>query len=121
MGNIRFQYRAVHDVVIAYVDWNLETEADVLAWAAECTTYFRGRFHRKMDLILELSKFHVNPKVLDSCGRHRAHFLEEFVLRSYRVNLRVRERTSMYTSRARGGPPANHFETIEEALNALLA
>jgi len=35
MGRIGFQYRALHDVVIAHVDWTLDTEADVVAWFGE--------------------------------------------------------------------------------------
>jgi hypothetical protein len=120
MGSIRFQYRALHDVVIAYVDWTLETQADVSAWHAEYDAYFRPRFSRKVDLILELSKFHFNPVVADSFARSRIQVLSEYTIRSYRVQQSVRERTFMYTSSARRGTPANHYESIDEALKALL-
>src|ERR1700679_1423323 len=83
MSKIRFQYRALYDVVVAYGDCALETEADVVAWHGEYDAYFRARFTRKVDLILELSKFHFNPKLADSFGRHRARVLSEFTIRSY--------------------------------------
>jgi hypothetical protein len=121
MGRIRFQYRALHDVVIAYVDWTLETEQDVAAWEAEYAAYFQSKFSRKVDLILELSKFHFNPSVAESFARSRAQVLSQFTVRSYRVQQNVRERTFMYTTSARRGTPANHFETIDEAIEALLA
>jgi hypothetical protein len=120
MARIRFQYRALYDVVIAYVNCTLETEADVAAWQAEYEAYFKGQFSRKVDLILELSKFHFAPAVADSFARCRASILSEFTIRSYRVQQRVRERTFMYTSSARRGTPANHYESIGEALKALL-
>ncbi len=121
MGRIRFQYSALYDAVIAYVEWNLETEADVIAWQAEYETYFKARFQRKVDLILELSKFHFNPSLADSFARRRAQVLGEFTTRSYRVQQNVRERTFMYTSSARTGTPANNFETVGAALKALLS
>jgi hypothetical protein len=120
MGSIRFQYRALHDVVIAYVDWSLETEADVLEWARAYDAYFAKRFSRKVDLILELSKFHFSPKVGESFARQRARVLSEFTVRSYRVQQNARERTFMYTRSVREGTPANHFASIGEALTALL-
>src|ERR1700722_7785501 len=112
MGRIRFQYRALHDVVIAHVDWNLETEADVAAWQAEYEAYFQSRFPHKVDLILELSKFHFSPGVSDSFARCRAQVLSQYTVRSYRVQQAVRERTFMYTSSVRRGTPANHYDTI---------
>jgi hypothetical protein len=120
-GKIKFTYRAAIDVVVAKVDWSLETEQDVMTWCAEYKSYFHGRFNHKVDLILELSNFHVNPRVAAVFGKHRAQILGEFTNRSYRVNQQSRERTLMYTSSALHGAPANHFTSIEAAVAALLA
>jgi hypothetical protein len=119
-GRIRFLYRTLYDVVIAYVDWRIETEEDLSAWCREYDAYFKGRFSRKVDLILELSKFRLNPRVAPEFGVQRARILEEFTNRSYRVKQAAPERTFMYTARVLKGGPANHFETIDEALKALL-
>jgi hypothetical protein len=119
-GRIRFQYRPLYDVVIAYVDWHIETEEDLLAWCREYDTYFKGRFPRKVDLILELSKFHLNPRVAPQFGTHRARILGEFTNRSYRVKQAAKERAFMHTAHVLKGGPANHFETIDDALKALL-
>lgn len=62
-GTIKFSYRAAVDVVVATVDWTLDTEEDVRLWYEEYKAYFAGRFSRKVDLILELSDFHVNPRI----------------------------------------------------------
>ena len=42
-GRIKFSHRALLDVVIAEVDWNVETEDDVLAWHEEYRAFFTGR------------------------------------------------------------------------------
>lgn len=120
-GQIKFVHRALLDVVIAYVDWTIETEADCIAWYDEYKKYFTGRFTRKVDLILELSKFHVNPKTATHFGKFRARVLDEFTNRSYRVKQHALERTFMYTSAALHGAPANHYESIDQAIEALVA
>jgi hypothetical protein len=120
-GKIRFTYRAALDVVVADVDWTLESEEDVLSWYEEYKTYFADRFPRKVDIILELSDFHVSSRIGTFFGKYRAQVLSEFTRRSYRVNQQARERTFMYTSSALHGAPANHFASIDEAITALLA
>lgn len=120
-GRIKFSYRAQHDVVVAEVHWTLETEEDVLAWCQEYDAYFKSKFDRKVDLILELSHFHVNPRVASVLGKHRARILGEYTTRSYRVNQAPRERAFMNTSSVLHGAPANHFESIDAAVAALLA
>ena len=120
-GKIKFSYRAQHDVVVAEVHWKLETEEDVIAWCREYDTYFNGRFNRKVDLILELSDFHVSPRVASLLGKHRARILGQYTSHSYRVNQQPLERTFMHTSSVIHGAPANHYETVDAALAALLA
>jgi hypothetical protein len=118
-GQVRFVHRALIDVVIAYVDWTIETEEECILWYEEYKRYFTGRFNRKVDLILELSKFHVNARIATHWGKYRAQVLDEFTDRSYRVKQSPLERTFMYTSSALHGAPANHFETIDQAIEAL--
>jgi hypothetical protein len=120
-GRIKFSHRALLDVVVAEVDWTIETEEEVLLWYEEYRSFFTGRFTRKVDLILELSKFHVAPRVATLMGEYRARVLSEFTRRSYRVKQSSRERTFMYTSSAIHGAPANHYNSIDDAIAAMLA
>jgi hypothetical protein len=120
-GKIKFAYRASLDVVVADVDWTIETQEDVLVWYEEYKAYFLPRFNRKVDLILELSHFHVEPRVGPFFGVYRARVLSEFTNRSYRVRQLARERAFMYTSSALYGAPANHFTSIDAAIAALQA
>jgi hypothetical protein len=121
-GRITFRSRGSIDVVVAEVHWNLETEADIVAWCDEYRAYFAQMFGpRKVDLILELSNFRVNPRVGAAFGKARAELLSEFTIRSYRVAQNARERAFMNTSSVLHRAPANHYETIDDAIAALVA
>lgn len=120
-GQIRFQYSCVHDVVTAHVDWHLQTAEDLEVWALQYDTYFRGRFPAKVDLILELSKFRLSPRLAPQFREIRNRILRDYTNRSYRVNEPAMERAMMYAGAVLNGGPANQFASIEEALAALNA
>jgi hypothetical protein len=118
-GRIRFEYRSLWDVVIAHVEWHLETREDLELWYAQYEAYFRKTFSRKVDLILELSHFHVNPRIAAQYRTWRNRMLREFTTRSYRVNAPANVRSLMYAGYVLTGGPANQFDSIERALEAL--
>jgi hypothetical protein len=118
-GTIKFTYRALHDVVIATVEWKLETEDDVAAWYEEYRRYFSTHFTRKVDIILDLCEFEVSARVSDLFGRSRAKILAEFTNRSYRVHMKPSASTLMYTNSVLHGGPANNFESIDAAIRQL--
>jgi hypothetical protein len=119
VGQIQFQYRCLHDVVIAYVDWRLETQEDLEVWSRQYETYFEGRFPEKVDLVLELSKFRLSPRLAPRFRELRNAILTKYINRSYRVKEPTMERAMMYAGAVLNGGPANQFESIEEALAAL--
>jgi len=119
-GHINFQYKCLHDVVIAYVDFRIETHQDLEVWFSLYQDYFRGRFPRKVDLILELSKFRLNPRMAGKFREYRNEILDAYTTRSYRVNEPPMERAMMYAGSVLLGGPANQFDTLDEALEALL-
>ncbi len=119
LGQIHFQYRCLHDVVIAYVDWRLETLEDLEVWSRQYEKYFEGRFAEKVDLVLELSKFRLSPRLAPRFRELRSVILNKYVNRSYRVNEPTMERAMMYAGSVLNGGPANQFDSIEEALAAL--
>jgi hypothetical protein len=120
LGRINFQYRCLHDVVIAYVDWHLETPEDLEVWARQYESYFEGRFPDKVDLVLELSKFRLSPRLAPRFRELRSSILTKYVNLSYRVNEPLMERAMMYAGSVLNGGPANAFDSIEEALAALM-
>jgi hypothetical protein len=119
-GHIQFQYRCQHDVVIAYVDWRLETTEDLEIWYGQYVSYFKGRFPRKVDLILELSKFRLDSRLAPQFREYRNRILRDYTYRSYRVNEPAKERALMYTGYVLTGGPANHFDSIDDAMRTLL-
>ena len=119
-GRIKFEYRSLHDVVIAYVEWHLETLDDLDVWYMQYKSYFAKQFSRKVDLILELSKFRLHPRLAIRFRDLRNRILSDYVNRSYRVKEAPKERALMYAGFVLNGGPANEFGTIEAALKALL-
>jgi hypothetical protein len=120
LGRIHFQYRCLYDVVIAYVDWHLETMADLEVWARQYETYFDGRFTEKVDLVLELSKFRLSPRLAPRFRELRNGILTKYVNLSYRVKEPMMERAMMYAGAVLNGGPANEYDSIEDALAALM-
>jgi len=119
LGQIHFQYRCLHDVVIAHVDWHLETMDDLEVWARQYETYFEGHFTEKVDLVLELSKFRLSPRLAPRFRQLRNGILTKYVNLSYRVKEPTMERAMMYAGSVLHGGPANEFDSIEDALAAL--
>src|SRR5829696_6036141 len=119
-GKLKFQFRAEHDVLIVTVDWYIETEDDLDPWYSAYESYFRKHFKRKVDVIFDLTKFRLSPRVAQPFGKVRARLLREYTNRSYRVHADPIVRTAMYTSNVLHGAPTNEFVSIEAALDQLL-
>jgi hypothetical protein len=120
-GKLKFQYRAEHDVLIVVVDWSVDTEEDLDLWYRAYSSYFRKHFKDKVDVILDLTKFRLNPRMARRFGEVRAKLLREFTRRTYRVNVESVVKTAMYTSHVLHRAPANDFPSIEAALQQLVA
>src|SRR5260221_10096184 len=121
-SKIRFRYLAEHDWGVAYVDWQVESMRDVQEWRAAYEDYFiRNHRGRLVDVIFDLSKFTVSPRIASLFGEARAKMLKEFTGRTYRVRVDAATRIAMYTSRVLYGAPANEFESIEAAIAQLKA
>jgi hypothetical protein len=117
---IKFRYLAEHDVVLATVEWQLDSQKDVEDWQKAYEDYFsRNHKGRKVDVIFELSKFSVSPRMGAAFGEARAKMMTEFTRRTYRVNLDDATRTAMYTSRVLHGAAANEFDSVEDAIAQL--
>ena len=118
-GKITFQFRAEHDVLVAVVDWRIDSEDDLKPWYDAYADYFRAHFRRKVDVIFDLTRFHLSPRIARRFGEVRAELLREFTDRTYRVSLTPAVRVAMYTSHVLHGAPANEFPSIDAALAQL--
>ena len=96
-GQIRFQYSCENDVVTAHVDWHLQTTEDLRRSGQVSTTPIsRGASRNKVDLILELTKFRLSPRLAPRFRDVRNRILLDYTNRSYRVNEATIERAMMY-------------------------
>lgn len=121
-SKIKFRYLAEHDVVLAHVEWLLESKKDVDDWLSTYEDYFtRNHTGRRVDVIFELSRFSVTPRMAAAFGEARAKMMAAFTQRTYRVNLDDQTRVAMYTSRVLHGAAANEFSSVDEALAQLRA
>ncbi len=121
-SKIKFRYLAEHDVVLAQVEWKLESKKDIDEWLSAYEDYFT-RHHKgqKMDVIFVLSKFSISRRMGTVFGEARAEMMAKFTKRTYRVNLDAATKTAMYTSRVLYGAAANEFSTVDDALAQLKA
>jgi hypothetical protein len=119
-GRLRHFHRIEHDVVVIYVDWDLQNEADLPAWVDAYEQLFQ-QFQSKVDIIIDLSNFRVSPRMASHFGEARAKVLERYTRRSYRVNINPIAKAMMYTSNVLYGAAANDCPSMEAAIDALLA
>lgn len=85
------------------------TEDDLDPWYEAYASYFRKHFKRKVDVILDLTRFHLNPRIARRFGEVRARVLREFTERSYRVNADAVVKTAICTSHVLQGAPRTNF------------
>lgn len=119
-GTIDFQYDAENDVVIATSHWHIETEADLEPWYQVWADYFEKNFPgRRMDLVVELTGFQINPAVAPRWGEYRARVHKNFTRHSYRVHSNARVRLWVNTSGVRYDASTSEAATIEDGIAAI--
>ncbi len=117
---IKFRYFAEHDVVLAAVEWQLDSQKDIDEWLKTYEDYFSRNYKgRKVDVIFELSKFSVSPRMGAAFGEARAKMMAAFTRRTYRVHVDDATKTAMYTSRVLYGAAANEFDSVDDAIAQL--
>ena len=100
----------------------LKTKQDVIDWYERYCDHFRSHFEgKKVDVIFDLTDFHVEGPALGHFGEYRAQVLNEFHNHSYRFKIDSKLKTVMYTSSVIHGVASNEFSTFEAALGALLS
>jgi hypothetical protein len=120
-GKIDFSYDAANDMVIAVSHWHVETEGDLEPWYREWADYFEKNFPgRRMDMVVELTDFQVNPAIASRWGEYRALIHKNFTRFSYRVHSNSRVRLFVNTSGVRFDASTSEAATIEDGIAAIL-
>ena len=119
MGRIDFQHDKMNDVVIATPHWKIETEADVIAWYEEYAAYFT-RLGRRVDFVVVLDDFSIEPAIGSLWGEYRAKIHKDFTRLSYRVHASKRVKLFVDTSGVRYSAGRDEAASIEDAIAAIL-
>ena len=123
-GTIDFRHDAATDIVFVTPHWTLQTHQDVLLWYQQYVDYCESNFPgRRVDMIIELSDFHIGPSIAAEWGVYRARVHQSFTRHSCRVNADLRVRLHVLTSGARHNVAAQTDEvsTLEEAVKVIEA
>jgi hypothetical protein len=120
-GSIDFRHDTVNDIVIECPRWTLDTPIEVMRWYQVQASYFGQRFHERKDVIVLNGAFDVTPKVAALWGQYRAKLHEVYVRYSVRVNNNARVRLTTNTSAARYTISSLESDTLEEAIEAIVA
>jgi hypothetical protein len=119
---MRFRFVHEHQVVVVTSKMVLKTKQDVIDWHERYCDYFRTHFAgKRVDVIFDLTDFHVQGPAMAHFGEYRAKVLNEFHNRSYRFHIDSKLKTVMYTSSVIHGVTSNAFPTFEAAVAALIA
>jgi len=119
-GKIEFRYDGTEDIVIATPHWKIETQADVFEWYNQYAVYLK-RFDHKMDCIVVLDDFAIEPSIGSLWGEYRAKLLKELVRFNYRVHSNPRVQLFVNTSGVRHDVARDEAATVEEAIEAIKA
>lgn len=116
---IDFQYDRERDIVIARPRWHIRTAADCERWCEEWVAYLT-KFGRKIDCVMLLDEFKVDPKVAAKWGEYRAKINNELIRNSFRVNTDWAVRVFVLTSGTRYSAATGEAASLEEAIQGLL-
>ena len=118
-GTIDFQYDAARDIIIATPKWHLVTKEDCETWYAQWDKYL-SRFRRKVDCVVLLSDFHVDPAIAPAWGEYRAKLNIAYFRHSYRVQADSVVKLFVKTSGVRFNAATSEAETVEAAIEGIL-
>jgi hypothetical protein len=118
-GTIDFRYDREHDIIIATPHWRIATEADVVSWFHQYTSYLSA-FTRKMDFIVVLDDFEVVPTVGSKWGEYRAKLLQKYFRHNFRVHSKRNVKLFVNTSGVRYNISTEEAASVDDAIAAIL-
>jgi hypothetical protein len=119
LNEIRFEYDAEHDLVIATPFWTIVTEEDCRLWHRQWVSYLEPH-GRKLDCIMVLDEFRVAPEIAPVWGRYRAEINRKYIRFSFRVHSDLRVRTFILTSGIRYDAASAEAASVEAGVEGIL-
>jgi len=117
-GIIDFAYDAENDAVIARPVWTISTTEDCRVWHKQWSDYL-AQFGRKMDCVIVLDDFHVEPQIAEAWGEYRALITKDYFRFTCRVGQDWELRSTTLTESARHNLPATQADSLDEAIEAI--
>lgn len=112
---IHFEHDATHDVHIVYPCCHIESEADCIAWLERYSQYCTPLGH-KVDMIIVLDMFSVDPAITPVWAEYRAEMLTRFSRYSVRVHSDSTVASAVVAGSAKHGVSADIAPDIPTAL-----
>jgi hypothetical protein len=118
-GTIDFRYDAATDIIVATPKWRLATKEDCEEWFSKWDSYL-SKFHRKVDCVVVLNDFHVDPQIASAWGEYRAKLNRTYFRHSFRVNADATVKLFVKTSGVRFNAATSEAESVEAAIEGIL-
>jgi hypothetical protein len=118
-GTIDFKYDTAKDIVIATPSWRIVTKEDCQIWYEQWDTYL-ARFKRKIDCVVVLDDFHVDPLIAPAWGEYRAKLNITYFRHSFRVNADATVKLFIKTSGVRFNAATGEAASVEDAIQGIL-
>ena len=118
-GTIDFQYDSAKDILIATPKWQLVTKQDCETWYRQWDSHL-SKYKRKVDCVVVLDDFHVDPAIAPAWGEYRAKLNIAYFRYSFRVNADTVVKLFTKTSGARFNAATSEAETVKAAIEGIL-
>jgi len=118
-GTIQFDYDGRNDIVVATPRWHIRTREDCEIWYHQWVDYL-ATFGRRVDCVMVLDDFHVEPEIATVWGEYRARINNQYTRLSYRVHSDWAVRLFAATSGVRYNAPSDAAPSVEAAVEAIL-
>jgi len=118
-GTIQFDYDGRNDIVVATPRWHIRTRGDCEVWYQQWVDYL-ATFGRRVDCVMVLDDFHVEPEIAAVWGEYRARINNQYTRFSYRVHSDWAVRLFAATSGVRYNAPSDAAPSVEAAVEAIL-
>src|SRR5690242_12661969 len=110
-GQIQFTHDTANDIVVAVPKWTIASREDCEAWFREWAAHL-STYERKVDCVVVLDDFHVDPRIAAEWGEYRAKLNNTYFRHSYRVHADPTVKLFIQTSGVRFNAATGEATTV---------